>query len=228
MPIIVLPFVNSALAARVPFAAASRNCAVNTSTSCSAPVASNPTSLTQATSSLRATHGSRHSPKLSASLPLLPPGHEHRQVPTVRHPGLILRWLTCVSSIAPITSPPRGGRAGRLIQARSPRTGAPRPSRRGVPGRPVEQPLRPVRRPVPGMLGDSPPVAPGQLADHAETYLPACSHGSGRAKHGRSSPSSSSRFRPSPAPILTAAAASDFVVVTHMIARRLPHAGPIR
>jgi hypothetical protein len=47
------------------------------------------------------------------------------------------------------------------------------------------------------------------------TYFPACSHGSVRAKHGRSSPTSSFRFRSaSPAPILTAAAASDFVLVT--------------
>ena len=47
-------------------------------------------------------------------------------------------------------------------------------------------------------------------------YLPACSHGSTRAKHGRSNPSSSARIRrPSPAPILTAPAALDPVVVTH-------------
>jgi hypothetical protein len=50
----------------------------------------------------------------------------------------------------------------------------------------------------------------------AAAYLPACRHGSTRVKHGRSSPSSSARFRrPSPAPILTAAAALDCVVVTH-------------
>jgi hypothetical protein len=35
----------------------------------------------------------------------------------------------------------------------------------GVPDRPVEQPLRTVRRPVPGMLRNSPPVALGYLAD---------------------------------------------------------------
>jgi hypothetical protein len=41
----------------------------------------------------------------------------------------------------------------------------------------------------------------------AAAYLPACSHGSTRAKHGRSSSSSSLRFRrASAAPILTAAA----------------------
>jgi hypothetical protein len=50
----------------------------------------------------------------------------------------------------------------------------------------------------------------------AAAYLPACSHGSTRAKHGLSSPSSSARFRrPSPAPILAAAAASDLVVLTN-------------
>jgi len=47
-------------------------------------------------------------------------------------------------------------------------------------------------------------------------YLPACSHGSTRAKHGRSKPSSFLRFRAaSAAPILPAAAAFGFVVVTH-------------
>jgi hypothetical protein len=50
----------------------------------------------------------------------------------------------------------------------------------------------------------------------AAAYLPACSHGSVRAKHGRSSPSSSARFRrPSAAPILAAAAAFDSVVFTN-------------
>ena len=59
------------------------------------------------------------------------------------------------------------------------------------------------------------PFTRGSSPASAATYLRACSHGSGRAKHGRSSPSRSSRFRSaSPAPILTAAAASDFVLVT--------------
>ena len=72
----------------------------------------------------------------------------------------------------------------------------------GVPARVVQKPLRPVRRPVPAMPGDAPPVHPGSSLTSADTYLPACSHGSVRAKHGRSSPSSSSRFRSaSPAPI---------------------------
>jgi len=63
------------------------------------------------------------------------------------------------------------------------------------------------------------------LAEVALRYLPACSHGSTRAKHGRSRSSSSARFcRASPAPILAAAAASDVVVRTNrMIARRLPY-----
>ena len=59
------------------------------------------------------------------------------------------------------------------------------------------------------------PFTRGISLTSADTYLSACSHGSVRAKHGRSSPSSSFRFRSaSPAPILTAAAASDFVLVT--------------
>jgi hypothetical protein len=48
----------------------------------------------------------------------------------------------------------------------------------------------------------------------ALTYFPACSHGSTRTKHDRSSPASSARFRrPSLAPILAEAAAVDSVVV---------------
>jgi hypothetical protein len=48
----------------------------------------------------------------------------------------------------------------------------------------------------------------GSPLTSAPTYLPACSHGSGRAKCGRGPASSSDRFRPaSPAPILAAAAA---------------------
>ena len=59
------------------------------------------------------------------------------------------------------------------------------------------------------------PFTRGSSLASADTYLPACSHGSVRAKHGRSSPSSSSRFRSaSPAPMLTAAAASVLVLVT--------------
>ena len=59
------------------------------------------------------------------------------------------------------------------------------------------------------------PFTRGSSPASADTYLPACSHGSVRAKHGRSSPSSSARFRSaSAAPILTAAAASDLVLVT--------------
>jgi hypothetical protein len=50
----------------------------------------------------------------------------------------------------------------------------------------------------------------------AAAYLPACSHASVRAKQGRSSPSSSARFRrASVAPILAAAAAFGFAVLTN-------------
>ena len=59
------------------------------------------------------------------------------------------------------------------------------------------------------------PLRSGSSLITAAAYLPACSHGSVRAKHGRSSCSSSARFRSaSPAPILAAAAASDSVLVT--------------
>ena len=50
----------------------------------------------------------------------------------------------------------------------------------------------------------------------ALTYFPACSHGSARTNDGLISASSSARFRwLSPALILTAAAASVFVVLTN-------------
>jgi len=63
----------------------------------------------------------------------------------------------------------------------------------------------------------------------AAAYLPACSHGPVRAKHGWSRSSSSARFRrPSAAPILAAAAAFGFAVLTkHMIDRRLRRAKPL-
>jgi hypothetical protein len=60
------------------------------------------------------------------------------------------------------------------------------------------------------------PLRFGKSLITAAVYLPACSHGSTRAKHGRSRSSSSPRIRrPSPAPILAAAAASDSVVRTN-------------
>jgi hypothetical protein len=60
------------------------------------------------------------------------------------------------------------------------------------------------------------PLRLGSPLTRALMYFPACSHGSGRAKHDRSRPSSSARFRPaSPDPILAAAAAFALVVVTH-------------
>jgi hypothetical protein len=60
------------------------------------------------------------------------------------------------------------------------------------------------------------PLRLGSTLTRALTYFPACSHGSGRAKHDRSCPSSSASFRSaSPDPILAAAAAFALVVVTH-------------
>jgi hypothetical protein len=59
------------------------------------------------------------------------------------------------------------------------------------------------------------PFRSGTSLITAEVYLPACSHGSIRAKHGRISASSSACFRSSsPVPILTAAAASELALVT--------------
>ena len=45
--------------------------------------------------------------------------------------------------------------------------------RGGIPGRPAEQPLHPVRRPVPGPLGQRPTVTPGQIA-HQRGGVLAC------------------------------------------------------
>jgi hypothetical protein len=60
------------------------------------------------------------------------------------------------------------------------------------------------------------PLRLGTWLITAAAYLPACSHGSVRAKHGRSNSSSSARFRrASAAPILAAAAAFDSVVLTN-------------
>ena len=132
-----------------------------------------------------------------------------RLTPAVASPA-----FSCpVSSIAPITRPPRRRRAcsrpwaanrrTTLIAANVSQTAwfSSRCVRSGVWSPPCRAMLHPFTR--------------GSSLTSADTYLPACSHGSVRAKHGRSSPSSSERFRSaSPAPILTAAAASVFVLVT--------------
>jgi hypothetical protein len=63
-------------------------------------------------------------------------------------------------------------------------------------------------------------VRRGSWLINAAAYLPARNHGSTRTKHGRNSPSSSAHFRrPSPAPILAAAADLDCVAVTHAQSR---------
>ena len=70
--------------------------------------------------------------------------------------------------------------------------------------------------------------------DSAATYLPTCSQGSARTKHGLSNPSRSPHSRAArAAPILAAAAAFGFVVVTHAWStggctpvEPVPHHGP--
>jgi hypothetical protein len=116
-----------------------------------------------------------------------------------------------VSSIAPITIPPR-----RLRRAAASRPLAAN-RRTTLVATEVSQlawfKSRCVRSPPRRAMLH--PFTRGSSLTSADTYLPACSHGCVRAKHGRSSSSSSFRFRSaSPAPILTAAAASDFVLVT--------------
>ena len=120
-----------------------------------------------------------------------------------------------VSSSAPIARPPRrprpaassrppaANRRTRLIAANS--SQAARFSSRWV--------RSGVRSPACSAIVH--PFRLGISLTSADTYFPACCHASVRAKHDLSSPSSSIRFRPaSPAPMLTAAAAFDFVVLT--------------
>ena len=72
--------------------------------------------------------------------------------------------------------------------------------RQRVPGRAVQQPLRPVRRAVPGMLGDRPPVALRHLAGQRRYVfsglLPRFRPG---GAYGLSRPISSARFPGRPA-----------------------------
>ena len=94
-----------------------------------------------------------------------------------------------VSSIAPITSPPR--RPPRRAASSRPATANRRTlahRREGIPGRTVQQPLRPVRRPVPGMLGDRPPVPLRQLADQRRHVLSRLQPRSRSARNTTSAP----------------------------------------
>ena len=80
---------------------------------------------------------------------------------------------TVISAPAPIASANilLPARTRRLLQApdREPAHHAHRGG--GVPARVVQQPLGPVRRPVPAMPGDTPPVHPGQLAGQRRHVL---------------------------------------------------------
>jgi hypothetical protein len=96
-----------------------------------------------------------HLPRTAQIVPLDPSG----ALTLLDLPGLIDR--------ADHQAPPAAG----LIQARH---GEPahHPRRRGgVPRRPVEQPLGLIRRPVPGLLSDRPPVTPGHLAHQRRGIL---------------------------------------------------------
>jgi hypothetical protein len=72
-------------------------------------------------------------------------------------------------------APPAARAAGRLVQPGH-REPAHHPHRReAVPDRAAEQPLSPLRRPVPGLLRNRPPVPPGQVtgySSHILTCLP--------------------------------------------------------
>jgi hypothetical protein len=112
-------------------------------------------------------------------------------------------------------APPSGLPSG-LIQ---PGHGEPahHPHRRdGVPHRKAEQPLGLSGARSPACAAIVHPFRLGIWLITAAAYLLACSHASVRAKHGRSNSSSSTRFRrASAAPILAAAAAFGFAVLTN-------------
>jgi hypothetical protein len=132
------------------------------------------------------------------------------------------------------------GLASGLIQALH-REPAHYPDRRcTVPDRPVEQPLGLIRRAVPGMLGDRPAIAPGDLAHPARrcTCPPAATAPPGRntaataaaAQPGSSGPGSPLSWRQQPPPILLSshthdreAAASDDLCFPHSAAGHNPN-----
>ena len=121
-----------------------------------------------------------------------------------------------VSSIAPITIPPRR----RLRRAASSRSAAAN-RRTWLIAANVSQAARLSSRCVrsgvrsPACWAIVHPFRFGISLTSADMYFPACIHVCVRTKHDSSSPSSSARFRPpSPAPILAAAAAFGFVVLT--------------
>ena len=74
-----------------------------------------------------------------------------------------------------------------------------------MPGSPAEQPLGPVRRLIPGVPTIVCPLSLASPLTRDLTYSPACSHGSGRAKHDHGRPRQLSTFpAASPDPILAA------------------------
>ncbi len=105
---------------------------------------------------------------------------------------------------------------GRLIQARH-REPAHHPHRReGIPARPVEQPLSPLRRPVTHLLRDRPPVPLRQAADQRPHILARLQPRLRPHETRPSTPAAHHASRAaSAAPILAAAAAFGFVVFTN-------------
>ena len=122
---------------------------------------------------------------------------------------------------------PLPGLARRLIQPghREPADYAHR--RGGVPRRPAEQPLRPVRRPVTRMLGDRPAVAPCQPASQRTEILPRLQPrlrpGETRSQQGQHFPAlPGAQARPYPG---SRSRLRFCCRHTHMIARRLHPSG---
>jgi len=124
-------------------------------------------------------------PRADQRVPRLLPHQRHvHRVDPVRHPacaahvlafhpgsraaGLFLAGLInrCDHQAALPAAP-----AGRFSQAARPEPADLAHRRERVPRRAVQQPLRPVRRPVPGMLGNRPPVPLRQLADQRRHVL---------------------------------------------------------
>ena len=152
-----------------------------------------------------------------------PVGHLSRAaqiVPLDAGGVLALFDLPCLIDRPDHQAPPTGG----LIQARH-REPAHHPHRHsGVPDRPVQQPLGLIRRPVPGMLGDRPPVAAGNLAHQRGGVLARLQPRLHPHKTRPQQPQQLSALPPAqPGPYPGGSSRPRFCCRhTHMIARRLP------
>jgi hypothetical protein len=128
-----------------------------------------------------------------------PVGHLPRAPQIVAlDPGGVLTLLDLPSLIdRPDRQATPPGPARGLIQPCHREPAHHRHCREGVPASPVEQPLGLIRRPVPGVLGDRPPVAPGDLAHQRGGVLARLQP---RLHPHKARPQQSQQFSPLPPP----------------------------